>query len=341
MKPAVLFYPENSISPNTQLIDPFGRKLDYLRLSLTDRCNLRCTYCMPEQGIPIKSKDYILSFEEMDRLVKIFLNLGIRKIRITGGEPFVRKGAPEFIRSLNQYSKLESINLTTNAVLIEEHLTDLKELKLESLNISLDTLKKDTFRKITLRDEFDIVYQNIFKALNLGIPTKINVVVLSGINDKELASFVNLTKEYSLEVRFIEPMPFSGGSFDNNSISSNKIIEILKRDFILEEQPKKESTTSRIFRIPGHVGTTGVIDGFSRTFCGSCNQLRITADGLFKTCLYDRAAINFKNLLRNFSSDKEIIKLIHDAVQKRAKDGFESQDRANALYNLSMAQIGG
>jgi len=341
LKPAVLLYPKENAPYTTQLMDPFGRKLDYLRLSITERCNLRCTYCMPAQGIPLKPKNHILSFEEMERLVRIFLTLGVKKIRITGGEPFVRKGAFEFIKSLDQYSELESINLTTNAVLIEEYLTALKKLKLESLNISLDSLIKNTFQKITLRDNFDVVYQNIFKALDLGIPTKINVVVLAGINDTELVPFARLTKEYPLEIRFIEAMPFSAGNYDDKPIQSDKIIEILQQELILNEQPMKENSTSRIFKIPGHRGSIGVIEGYSRTFCGSCNRLRITADGVFKTCLYDRTALEFKALIRSGSSDDEIIELIHDAVLKRAKDGFESQQRANSLYNLSMAQIGG
>ena len=297
MKPAVFLYPNSNITNLEPLVDPFGRKLDYLRLSITERCNLRCTYCMPTEGVPLKPRNHILSFEEMHRLVKMFLDLGIKKVRITGGEPFVRKGAFDFIKSLNQYPQLESIDLTSNAVLIADYLSEMKNLKLDSLNISLDSLSRDTFQKITLRDDFDMVYGNIFKAINLGIPTKINVVVLAGINDNELIDFANLTKDNPLEIRFIEPMPFSGQSFDENIINSDQIISILKRDFELIEKPRKENSTARIFKIPGYKGEVGIIEGFSRTFCGSCNRLRITADGMFKTCLYDRVAVNFKELL--------------------------------------------
>lgn len=296
---------------------------------------------MPPEGVPLKPREHILSFEEMHRLVKLFLDLGIKKIRITGGEPFVRKGAFGFIESLNQYEQLKSINITSNAVLIADYLAEMKNWKLDSLNISLDSLNQETFQKITLRDDFNIVYNNIFKALNLGIPVKINVVVLAGINEHELIDFAYLTKENHLEIRFIEPMPFNGQSFDENIIDSKQMISILKKDIDLIEQPRLENSTARVFKIPEHKGEIGIIEGFSRTFCGSCNRLRITADGMFKTCLYDRVAVNFKELLRNGASDLEIVESIRSAVRHRAKDGFESQKRSNALYNLSMAQIGG
>ena len=340
MKSAVLIYPENNSSSQKELQDPFGRTMDYLRLSLTERCNLRCTYCMPEDGVPLKKKDNILSFEEMDRLVRLFLDLGIKKIRITGGEPFVRKGAYDFIRQINAYDKLQSLNITTNAVLIEEYLEDFKELKLESLNISLDSLNRETFKKITLRDNFDIVFDNIFKAVNTGLPTKINVVVLAGVNDHELNDFVALTKEHPLQVRFIEPMPFNGSTFDNNHFKSEDILAIIKNTYDLDEQKRAKNSTSRMFNIDGHAGSVGIIEGFSRTFCGSCNRLRVTAEGILKTCLYDRVALNFKQLIRDGVKDQELIQAIEDAVSKRAKDGFESEKRAN-MYNLSMAQIGG
>ena len=277
----------------------------------------------------------------MDRLVQLFLHLGIRKLRITGGEPFVRKGAFEFIQSINRYEKLQSLNITTNAVLIEKYLKGLKKLKLDSLNISLDSLNRETFQQITLRDNFDIVYQNIFKALDLGITTKINIVVMSGINDKELKDFVKLARDYPLQVRFIEAMPFNGAQFDDNNLRAQEIIEILEGDFLLQEQKTEINSTARIFSIPGYQGSVGIIEGFSRTFCGSCNRLRVTADGVFKTCLYDREALNFKELIRQGATDSELFEAIKDAVAHRAKDGFESQKRANTLYNLSMAQIGG
>jgi cyclic pyranopterin phosphate synthase len=341
LKPAARVSPVKNFSSAKNLTDPFGRKLDYLRLSLTERCNLRCTYCMPPQGIPLKAKDNILSFEEMDRLVQLFLNLGMKKIRITGGEPFVRKGAFEFIQSISQYELLKSLNITTNAVLIEKYLPGLKKLKLDSLNISLDSLNRERFKKITLRDNFDIVYKNIFKALDLGISVKINVVVMPGVNDMELKDFVRLTKEHSLQIRFIEEMPFNGADFDDKNMTSRQIMEILDKEFLLQEQDPVVNATARIFKIPGYQGSVGIIEGFTRTFCSTCNRLRITAEGVFKTCLYDRTALNFKQLIREGATDSDLIRAIKNAVLHRAKDGFESQKRANTRYNLSMAQIGG
>jgi len=342
LKSTVLHYQQNyNSSEKKQLIDPVGRKLDYLRLSLTERCNLRCTYCMPPEGVALKKRENILSFEEMERLLCLFLDLGVRKIRITGGEPFVRKGAYEFIKRINAHEQLQSLNITTNAVLIKDYLADLKKLKLKSLNISLDTLNRETFKRITLKDDFEIVYQNIFNALSLKIATKINVVVLAGINEHELVDFAELIKSHPLQVRFIEPMPFNGGHFDQGQITSRKILSILKKDLILEEQDAPENSTARIFKIPGYKGSLGIIEGFSRTFCSSCNRLRVSADGAFKTCIYDRTALNFKQLIAAGASDNDLIEAILDAVSKRAKDGFESQKRAKTVYNLSMAEIGG
>lgn len=323
------------------LVDPFGRKMDYLRLAITDRCNLRCQYCMPAEGIPLKSHEHILSFEEMSALVRIFIELGVRKLRITGGEPFVRKDALPFIKSLDAMPELESINITTNAVLIGSFLDDLRDMKIGSLNISLDSFNRDTFFKITRRDDFDIVIKNIYKAVKLNFPVKLNMVVLAGINDSEIIDFANFARKLPIEVRFIEQMPFSGGPATEDILSADQIFSKLQENFpVLHEQVIKNST-ARVYNIPGFKGKIGIIAGYSRTFCASCSRLRITPEGILKTCLYDKGAVDLKKMLRDGNSKIEIIDAIRSAVQNRAVDGFESQRRANQLYNLSMAQIGG
>lgn len=332
---------QTSVKPENRLIDPFGREMNYLRLAVTNRCNLRCLYCVPAEGIPLLSRDSILQFEEMERLILIFISQGVNKLRITGGEPFVRKGLLDFLKRINKFDELNSINITTNAVFIGDIISDLEQLKIGSLNISLDSLQKDKFFKITRRDEFEIVITNIDKAIKSNIPVKLNIVVLAGINDDEILSFTRLAKDNLIEVRFIEQMPFSGGPDSESIISANQIIDILHRQYPLLYEQRLPSSTARIFHNPGYKGTIGIIAGYSRTFCSSCTRLRITPEGMLKTCLYDRGAINLKEMLRSGKSDMEIKEAIVMAVQHRANDGFESQERSSRNLNLSMAQIGG
>ncbi|KAA3614776.1 MAG: GTP 3',8-cyclase MoaA [Calditrichaeota bacterium] len=326
---------------HTHLIDPFGRKMDYLRLAITDRCNLRCQYCMPAEGIPLKSHEHILQYEEMERLVHIFTSLGVNKIRITGGEPFVRKGALDFLKRINALDGLKSINITTNAVLIEDILEDLSQLKIGSLNISIDSLKKDRFNKISRRDDFDKVWANIQRAVKSNLIVKLNMVVLAGINDDELLDFCRLAEQWPIEVRFIEQMPFSGGPASQEVLNADQIVENITQTLPELLEQDLQNSTARIFNHPAFQGKIGVIAGYSRTFCDTCSRLRVTPDGQLKTCLYDYSSVDLRTLMRTGTSDDGIIAAIKTAIKNRAADGFESQNRANQLYNLSMAQIGG
>ncbi len=332
---------QTSANTETLLVDPFGREMNYLRLAVTDRCNLRCQYCMPAEGIPLNGRDHILHFEEMEQLIQIFQDLGVNKLRITGGEPFVRKGLLEFLKRVNKFEGINSINITTNAVFIGDIISDLEQLKIGSLNISLDSLQKDRFFKITRRDEFEIVMENIDKAIKSTIPVKLNMVVLAGINDDEILSFTRLAKDNLVEVRFIEQMPFSGGPASESIISADQILDIIRQQYPLLHEQNLPNSTARVFYNPGYKGTIGIIAGYSRTFCSSCTRLRITPDGMLKTCLYDRGAVNLKEMLRAGKTDLQIKDAIIMAVQNRAKDGFESQERSDQDYNVSMAQIGG
>jgi cyclic pyranopterin phosphate synthase len=336
--------PENSTA--SQLIDPQGRHLNYLRLAVTDRCNFRCTYCMPEEGIDLKARDDILCFQEMEHLLGLFLDLGVTKVRITGGEPFVRKGLPDFLTRINQYEKLETINLTTNAYFLEDTIPLFQKIKSGSINISLDSLKRDVFYKITRRDDFERVWNSIDKILLTDLNVKLNMVVLKGVNDNEIVDFAMLAKSNKVEVRFIEQMPFNGGHFSNDILSVEEIISTLQNTFPEMVEYFKISSTARIFEIPRFRGKVGIIAGYSRTFCSTCSRLRLTPDGTFKTCLYDHGAVNLKDMLRSGKSDQEIKTAIREAVAKRAKDGFESEQRTQQIVHfsknhLSMAQIGG
>ena len=296
---------------------------------------------MPAEGIPLESRHYILQFEEMEKLIKIFHELGVNKLRITGGEPFVRKGLLKLLRKVNNIKEINSINITTNAVFIGNIISYLEELKIGSLNISLDSLNKERFFQITRRDEFDIVIENINKAIRSTIPVKLNMVVLAGINDDEILSFSHLAKDNPIEVRFIEQMPFSGGPNAESIISADQIIAILHQQYPLLYEQSIQNSTARIFHNPGYKGTIGIIAGYSRNFCSSCTRLRITPEGMLKTCLYDRGAVNLKKMLRSGKTDMQIKDAIITAVNNRARDGFESQERYIRNKNLSMAQIGG
>lgn len=330
----------------SRLIDPQGRHLNYLRIAVTDRCNFRCRYCMPEEGIGFKTHNDILRFEEIEHLLGIFLELGVDKVRITGGEPFVRKGLPDFLSRINRHEKLESISLTTNACFIEDSLPVLQNMKPGSINISLDSLKPEVFHQITRRDDFERVWGNIEKILPTRLTVKLNMVVLKSINDNEIVDFALLAKNHELEVRFIEQMPFNGGHFANDTFSAKEIVKTLRKAFPEMVEHLQTNSTARIFEIPGFKGRLGMIAGHSRTFCSTCSRLRLTSDGTLKTCLYDRGAVNLKDMLRSGKSDWDIKAAIMDAVAKRAENGFEAEQRSQQTIHfsrkhLSMAQIGG
>lgn len=328
-------------STQSVLTDPFGRVMDYLRLAITDRCNLRCQYCMPAEGIPLKQHSHILQYEEMERLIAIFCRLGVSKLRITGGEPFVRKGAMAFMQRLNAIEELKTINLTTNAVLLEPVIPDLQKLKLGSINISIDSLQKTRFREITRRDDFDVVWANIQAAVKAKLPVKLNVVVMTGINDDEISSFCNLAKEWPIDVRFIEQMPFNGGPPADKILDADQIVKRIKKALPDIDNKNVLSSTARIFTHKDFKGRIGVIAGYSRTFCDSCSRIRLTPEGHLKTCLYDRTAVDLRKMIQAGSTDTDLQNAIIDAVSKRAENGFESQKRAEKGPALSMAQIGG
>lgn len=329
-------------TPNaSRLVDNFGRKIKYLRLSITDRCNLRCKYCMSEDGVQFLDRDQILSYEELERLVTIVTALGVEKVRITGGEPFARKGCLEFLERLKMKHGVKGVFVTTNGVAVYPHLAELKRLGISGINLSMDTVDRDRFKEITRRDAFDNVLSVFHETLRLSIPLKVNTVIQRETSDKEIVDLAGLIKDKSVSLRFIELMPFSGKK-QCEAIHQRSLEERLQGLFPgLTEISSNNIETARQFKVPGAVGTLGIIEGHSRKFCSSCNKIRITSQGILKTCLYDSGVLDLRNLLRNGSSNEEISSAIVRCVSKRHEDGHAA-DAINVCDDEeSMARIGG
>lgn len=332
--------PRNSSLPQSSLVDNHGRAITYLRLAITDRCNLRCRYCRPEDGVPFIPHDEILTLEEYERLVDIFCALGVNKIRVTGGEPFSRRGCITFMNRLRQKDGVDFLHITTNGVKTARFLDELKEIGIDGLNLSLDTLSPGRFMQITRRDYLDSVLETFYGALERGISLKINSVILDDTSDDEIIKLSGLAKEFPITLRFIEKMPFSGG----NGVKNGRKGHLLKRlSELLEiiEVDSYQPTTARIFNVPGFVGKIGIIEGHSRKFCTTCNKLRITPVGYLKTCLYDNGVLDLKELLRSGADDETLVQAIVDAVGKRFINGHEAEKRCSRPSEPSMASIGG
>jgi GTP 3',8-cyclase len=305
----------------TGLSDSFQRPINYLRVSVTDRCNLRCVYCMPPEGVKPISHNDILSYEEIYTIVSTASELGINKVRITGGEPLVRSGVTDFVRMLAKIKVIDDISMTTNGVLLSRYASELKQAGLRRVNISLDTLKPDKFKQITSGDKLSDVLESIEVARAVGLnPVKINMVVMAGFNDDELLDFARRTIDDDWNVRFIEIMPFSG-----NGIVSPKVLSAREMKKRLDPLGKMEPTMpsvgngpARYFRFPQAKGTIGFITPVSEHFCTTCNRLRLTADGKLRPCLFDRGEIDLRRALRNGVS-QELKQLITQAVESKPR----------------------
>lgn len=323
------------------LIDNHGRNINYLRLAVTDRCNLRCFYCMPEHGIDWLSRTDLMSYEEMLRITTLLVHHGISKIRITGGEPFVRKDIMTFIAALSKLNNLQELTLTTNGVLTAPHIPELKKYGVKSVNLSLDTLNRERFFAITRRDELPAVMHTLQQLLSNGIVVKLNAVVMDGKNTQDILPLVALTKDMPVSVRFIEEMPFNGSGNAATSITWDylKILETIKQSYpLIRKLPDPPYSTSYNYQIPGHKGNVGIIAAYTRSFCGTCNRIRITPQGMLKTCLYDGGVLNIRDLIRNGNTDLQMMTQITNAIHHRAKDGHEAEK--NSAHE-SMAAIGG
>ncbi|PSR56602.1 GTP 3',8-cyclase MoaA [Adhaeribacter arboris] len=330
----------------TQIVDNHGRPLTYVRLAVTDRCNLRCFYCMPAEGIDYLPKKQLLTYEEMERMLQVLAGLGISKVRITGGEPFLRKDLVYFLRQVKAIPGIEEIHITTNGVLTEQYIPDLVKLGINSVNLSLDTLDRERFHKITRRDEFEKVMQTYHALLANQIPVKINAVVMEGQNIEDIVPLAALTKEHPVSVRFIEEMPFNGEGQHYPKVTWNyrKILEELQAAFPdLHKVSDAPHSTANHYSVPGYKGNIGVIAAFSRTFCGTCNRIRVTAQGGLKTCLYGNDVLNVRDILRSGASETVLTDELLKAFNNRAKDGYEVEAQRPILLPVfeSMSMIGG
>lgn len=301
---------------------------------------------MPEQGIRYLPKKDVLTFEEIHRLITLLASMGITKVRLTGGEPFVRNDLMKLIRSITEIQGIEELHLTTNGVLTGKHIPELKRLGIASVNLSLDTLDKQRFHAITRRDEFEPVMNTLELLMEHQMPVKINAVVMDGKNIEDILPLIELTKLNKINVRFIEEMPFNGegNHYPTLHWTYKKILEYIKGHYPeIVKIPDPEFSTSSNYQIPGHVGNLGIIAAFSRTFCGTCNRIRVTAQGMLKTCLYDDGVLDIRQLLRAELKDDALKAKLLSAFQNRAKDGFEAEaSRKNKIpVSESMSTIGG
>ncbi|MBO9617688.1 MAG: GTP 3',8-cyclase MoaA [Niabella sp.] len=327
------------------ITDSYGRIINYLRLAVTDRCNLRCTYCMPKNGLDWLPRKELMTYEEMLRICSLLVKMGVEKIRITGGEPFVRKDLMPFLQELSAINGLQELTLTTNGLLTAPFVPELKGLGIKTVNLSLDTLDERRFRQISRRDGLDKVLKTLETLLLFGIAVKINAVVMADHNIEDIIPLARLTKTHPISVRFIEEMPFNGGS---HTVSLKwdylRILQHIREHFPdMQKVSDTPHATSFNYHIPGHQGNIGIIAAYSRTFCGSCNRLRITPTGVLRTCLYDAGILNLKDVMRNNGSDEDLHKRVTDAILKKPSDGWEAQQllAQQKLEHQSMATIGG
>ena len=325
------------------MLDKLNRKIDYLRISVIDRCNLRCVYCMPEEGIESIPHDEILTYDEILRICEIVSELGIRKIKITGGEPLVRKDIVNLIRDIKNIDKIEQVTLTTNGILLHEMLDDLYDAGIDAINISLDTLNKDNFKKITRRDGLEKVLMSIDKAYDLGIRVKINCLAIRDFNLREIVEIASFAKDREIDVRFIELMPIGFGK-KYTQIDNDEILSILESRFGTFEivTEKRGNGPAKYYRNQNMKGCLGFISAISHEFCESCNRIRLTSSGFLKLCLHYNKGIDLKEPIRNGISDEDLKKLIHDTIWNKPishKFGHASEEQDIELKN--MVQIGG
>ena len=320
----------------SQLIDTYGRVHDYLRVSLTERCNLRCHYCMPEAGIPLLPKKDLCTYEELLSLIDIFCKLGVRKIRITGGEPLVRKDAHKIFSALGE--RPVELALTTNGLLVDRFLKTFKDCGLKNVNVSLDTLQPERFLMITRRQGLETVIQNIRQLIDDDFRVKLNMVVMRNINDDELIDFAELTRKMPVTVRFIEFMPFEGNKWNRDKMLGAEHI----RNVITEKHPlirdiDSPNDTTRHYRIPGFRGRIGIISSMSEPFCGSCNRIRLLANGAIKNCLHSEEETNLLTPLRN---GEDIEPIIRQTILEKKKQ-HAGMNEPGEKTGRSMTTIGG
>ena len=331
---------------NILLKDSFGRKHDYLRISITEHCNLRCTYCMPEEGILLTPKPNLMTADEIVSVAQTFVSLGVTKIRLTGGEPLIRKDAAEIIVRLGKLGI--NLTITTNGILVPNFIETFKEAKIKNINISIDSLIKDKFNAITRRDYFDVVQKNINVLLNEKFNVKLNVVLIKAFNDNEILDFIAYTKNKDVQVRFIEFMPFSGNQWDKSKlVSYDEILDVIQSKYAISEIERLQDApndTAKNFKIDKHIGTFAIISSVTNPFCSTCNRIRLTADGKLKNCLFSNVETS---LLETLRLGESILPLLQQNIMSkmavRAGMDDDSKFQNPDLYsqNRTMIAIGG
>lgn len=304
------------------LKDSHSRIIDYLRVSITDRCNLRCLYCVPDRGLPFLPRSEILTYEEILRVIRISCGLGVKKVRVTGGEPLARKNVQGLLRKIASIRELEDVSVTTNGILLGKYARHLYDAGVRRINVSLDSLKADRFRRITRGGDLNLVLKGIAEASRLGIsPIRINMVPMKGVNDDEIADFAGLTVTTDYQVRFIELMPFGPSFYSTDHRMSSS--EVMDRVSVLGEPVPlphvQMAGPANYYRLPGAPGTIGFISPISDHFCNACNRLRVTADGKLRPCLFSETEIDLRAALRRGCDDGEIGRLILLAVEAKPR----------------------
>ena len=331
---------------STILTDTYHRKHTYLRISLTERCNLRCTYCMPAEGIQLSPKSNIMTFDEIYSIAKTFVDHGVTKIRLTGGEPLVRKDAHIILEKLATLPI--ELAITTNAVNVERYVDTFKACNIKNINVSLDSLNAEKFKEITRRDYFEKVYHNILHLIAEGFNVKINVVLMKGFNDNEIIDFIKLTETHNVTVRFIEFMPFDGNQWNIEKMVSLKTIletasDYFSKDNLIRLEDAKNDT-SKNYKIKNYKGTFAIISSVTNPFCDSCNRLRLTANGQLKNCLFSAEESDLLTALR---AGKSIVPIIEKTMRLKAKmrGGMDTLEKLKITdlhsQNRSMITIGG
>lgn len=329
------------IEAKKRIVDNFGRPHTYLRISLTDRCNLRCFYCMPEEGIELIEKPNIMSLEEIIDLAGVFRGLGVDTVRLTGGEPLVRKNFGFLVEELAKLGVI--LKITTNGILLDKYLDLFHKIGLRKINLSLDTLDKAKSVFITKRDYFERILKNLELALEMEMEVKLNIVLIKGVNDMEINDFIELTKHKNLTIKFIEFMPFKGNKWDwSKGVGKQEILDIISERYgKIEEMKNPRHSTSSNFRVEGHIGSFAIVSTITNPFCDDCNRIRVTADGKMMNCLFANTDTDLLTPLRNGDQMENII-INAIKTKKYSRDGMEvKMDADQYEKNRSMISIGG
>ncbi len=330
-------------NPLPPLQDRHGRTFDYVRIAVIEQCNLRCTYCMPEEGVQFKEKDMVLRTDEILRVVELLARMGVRKVRFTGGEPLVRPDIIDIVSRTASTPGVKATHLTTNGLLFPKYAEALRDAGLHGVNISLDSLEEEKFEEITRRGGLDKVLESIDLAVDLGFPrVKVNVVLMRGFNEDELHAFCEMTKDKPITVRFIEFMPFDAHQIwesGQHFASAADLCGQIEKHYPGITTASGTRTEHHIYQAPGYAGKIAVIPAFTRSLCGNCSRIRVTADGNIMNCLYSEQPYYLKDILRNGASDEDVVGLFRQAYDEKYKDGFEAKKAASIAAKINVSDI--